>query len=122
MGGHLKECMEDVWEDRMEGIWEGQLEGYIGSLRGSSVRCACVCLPTSSGGTLGVQLPFKAATSMLGKCRRTRPAASAAAPSTVPSRRRDWHSAAPPHPPLDLAGFSIAMERQCQQNDSLADG
>ena len=38
---------------------------------------------------------------------------------TVPSRRRECHSAAPP---LPLVGVSIVMERGCQQNDSLADG
>ena len=36
------------------------------------------------------------------------------------SRRRDYHSAAPPLIPV--AGVSIGMERECQQSDSLADG
>ena len=36
------------------------------------------------------------------------------------SHWRDCHFAAPPSRPL--AGFSIGMERECQQNDSLADG
>ena len=27
-----------------------------------------------------------------------------------------------PHPPRPLVGVSIGMERECQQNDSLADG
>ena len=36
------------------------------------------------------------------------------------SRQRDCHSAASPPPPS--VGFSIGIERGCQQNDSLADG
>ena len=40
--------------------------------------------------------------------------------SATPSRRRDCYSAAPPS--LPLLGVSIETMRECQQNNSLADG